>query len=110
MEKTTPQPPGCLTRRTLVDLIDRETCLGKAAVKKVVDRTLELIHEAVVEGRGAEFRNFGSFICQVRRNRIGRNPRDPMENIRIPSQMTVKFRPSKRMRDELHSLDPDCLF
>ncbi len=106
-EADSPRPQGRLTKQEVIDRIDRETYLGPEAVRRVVERALDLIYDAVIEGRGVEFRHFGSFVCKPHKAKIGRNPRLPEKSIEVPARMAVRFKPARRMRDDLRRLDPD---
>ena len=48
-----------------------------------------------------ELRNFGVFKIEIRKERIGRNPKDPSVDIRIPARKVVKFRSGKEMKNQL---------
>lgn len=96
-----------MTKRDIVVAISSETGLVQQDVAKVVQRTLEIIREAVSHGKTVELRNFGVFEVKVRKARIGRNPNAPERDVRIPPRSVVKFKPGKEMRDEVLKLSPD---
>ena len=52
-------------------------------------------------GDTVELRNFGVFKIEIRKERIGRNPKDPGVDIRIPARKVVKFRSGKEMKNQL---------
>jgi nucleoid DNA-binding protein len=98
-----------MTKRDIVVAISSETGLVQQDVAKVVQRTLEIIREAVSHGKTVELRNFGVFEVKVRKARIGRNPNAPEKDVRIPPRSVVKFKPGKEMRDEVLKLSPDSI-
>ncbi len=98
-----------MTKRDIVVAISSETHMVQQDVVKVVQRTLELIREAVSQGRTVELRNFGVFEVKVRKARIGRNPNAPEKDVRIPPRSVVKFKPGKEMRDEVLKLSPEAV-
>lgn len=98
-----------MTKRDIVVAISTETELVQQDVAHVVQRTLELIREAVSKGRTVELRNFGVFEVKVRKARIGRNPNAPEKDVRIPPRSVVKFKPGKEMRDEVLKLPPESV-
>ncbi len=102
-----PTPAMSMTKRDIVVAISSETGLVQQDVAKVVQRTLEIIREAVSHGKTVELRNFGVFEVKVRKARIGRNPNAPERDVRIPPRSVVKFKPGKEMRDEVLKLSPD---
>ncbi|MGE3313120.1 MAG: HU family DNA-binding protein [Limisphaerales bacterium] len=98
-----------MTKRDIVVAISSETHLVQQDVAKVVQRTLEIIREAVSHGKTVELRNFGVFEVKVRKARIGRNPNAPEKDVRIPPRSVVKFKPGKEMRDEVLKLSPESI-
>lgn len=95
-----------MTKRDLVLQISEETGLTQQQVLKVVQRTLDLISEALARGETVELRNFGVFQVSVRKARVGRNPNAPARDVRIPPRAVVKFKPGKEMREEVLKLTP----
>jgi len=96
-----------MTKRDLVIRISEETGQAQQRVLEVVQRTLDLICEAVAAGNNVELRNFGVFEVKVRKARIGRNPNQPEKDVPIPQRAVVKFKPGKEMREGvLKSLPP----
>ena len=51
-------------------------------------------------------RNFGVFEIKVRKPRVGRNPNNPGTDVQIPARSVVKFKPGKKMRDDVLKLTP----
>jgi nucleoid DNA-binding protein len=98
-----------MTKRDIVVAISSETNMVQQDVARVVQRTLELIREAVSQGKTVELRNFGVFEVKVRKARIGRNPNAPEKDVRIPPRSVVKFKPGKEMRDEVLKLSPEVV-
>lgn len=87
-----------LTKRDIVVRIAKETGLIQQDVMKVVQKTLDYIADAVVEGRNVELRNFGVFELRVRKPRVGRNPNRPEIDVPIPEQPVVKFKVGKELK------------
>ena len=77
--------------------------LHQAQVAEVISQTLGAIRDALVNGSTVELRNFGVFKIEVRKERIGRNPKDPTVDIRIPARKVVKFRSGKEMKIQLEA-------
>ena len=77
--------------------------LHQAQVAEVISQTLDAIRVALVNGSTVELRNFGVFKIEVRKKRIGRNPKDPSIDIQIPARKVVKFRSGKEMKNQLES-------
>lgn len=90
-----------MTKRQMVLKIAEETGLVQADVAAVVQRSLEHIIESLQNGENVEFRNFGVFEVQIRKSRIGRNPKKPDQTVTIPERKVVKFKPGKVMKDTI---------
>jgi nucleoid DNA-binding protein len=48
-----------------------------------------------------EFRDFGVFEVVVRKQKVGRNPKNALVPIIIPARPAVKFTPGKKMRKRI---------
>ena len=77
--------------------------LHQAQVADVISHTLDAIRDALVNGNTVELRNFGVFKIEVRKERVGRNPKDPSVDIRIPVRKVLKFRSGKEMKNQLEA-------
>lgn len=97
-----------LTKRDIVLRIyeDARNKYPQKEVKDIVQQTLEAIAEAIGSGQNVELRNFGVFQLQVRKERLGRNPKQPEEDVIIPQRAVIKFKAGKELRDRLGRLDP----
>ncbi len=93
-----------VTKRDLVVRISNDTGLIQQDVMTVVQKTLDYITEALVNGNNVELRNFGVFEVKLRRPRIGRNPNAPGSDVQIPARAVVKFKPGKEMREQVLAL------
>lgn len=88
-----------MTKRELVMRISKETGLIQTDVKKVIQKTLDYVLEALVENETVELRNFGVFQVKRRKARIGRNPNKPQETVSIPAKNIAVFKPGKKMKE-----------
>lgn len=100
-----PPKPANLTKREIVLKIFEETNHPQKAIRDAVQRTLEIIQQALLQGRDVELRNFGVFEVQVRQSRIGRNPNKPETDVIIPRRAVVKFKAGKEMKQALRETD-----
>ena len=81
-----------MTKKDIVMKISNETNLTQIDVKKIVQRTLDCVLEALERGETVELRNFGVFKVKHRRGRLGRNPRTGQE-VQVPEKKVVVFKP-----------------
>jgi nucleoid DNA-binding protein len=93
-----------MTKRDMVVKISEETGLIQQDVYAVIQRSLDLIVEALTDGKNVELRNFGVFQLKERKQRIGRNPNKPEHVVPIPSCRIVKFKPGKVMKARVSGL------
>ena len=78
--------------------ISRQTGMAQQDVLVVLQKTLDHIIETLSKGENIEFRNFGVFTVQVRKARIGRNPKKTSQVVTIPSRKVVKFKMGRIMK------------
>jgi len=93
-----------LTKRDMVVQISNETGMVQSQVFDVIQKTLDLITEALAKGDTVEFRNFGVFEVKLTKPRVGRNPNVPGSEFKIPERATVKFKSGKIMRQKVSKL------
>ena len=93
-----------LTKRDLVVAISNETGMVQHQVLDVIQKTLDHVTSALAAGDVVELRNFGIFEVRLTKERIGRNPRAPENEVTIPPRATVKFKSGKVMRQKVGKL------
>ncbi len=89
-----------MTKKDIVLKIAEETGVKQIDVKKVVQRTLDQIVDALRDGKTVELRNFGVFKVKARRPRIGRNPKTGMA-VPIPERKVVSFKAGMVMKKKV---------
>ena len=86
-----------MTKKDIVIKIAEDTELKQIDVKRVVQRTLDHIVEALTRAETVELRNFGIFRVKTRKPRVGRNPKTGV-TIPIPEKRIVSFKPGMIMK------------
>lgn len=81
-----------VTKKDIVMRVSNKTNLTQQDVKKIVQKTLDIILESLERADTVELRNFGVFKVKIRRGRIGRNPRTGQE-VAVPEKKVVVFKP-----------------
>ncbi len=81
-----------MTKKDIVMKVSNETNLTQIDVKKIVQKTLDVISDSLQRGETVELRNFGVFKVKNRRGRLGRNPRTG-EEVVVPEKKVVVFKP-----------------
>lgn len=95
---------GNLTKRDLVVRISNDTGMIQQDVLKVIQNFLDALTESISKGQTVELRNFGVFEVKIRKARIGRNPNQPTNEVKIPAQPVVKFKAGKEMKAKVLQL------
>jgi DNA-binding protein HU-beta/integration host factor subunit alpha len=101
--------PSNLTKREIVLEIYGKTGFPQKEVQQTVQMALDIILNALSQGRNVELRNFGVLEVQVRKSRIGRNPNRPETDVVIPTRAVVKFKAGKILKARLKRLDLEIL-
>jgi len=86
-----------LTKRELVTHISRDTGIIQQKTCSIIEKTMDLIADALASCRNVELRNFGVFEVRLTKPRLGRNPKKPEQEVIIPARATVKFKSGKAM-------------
>lgn len=87
-----------MTKKKLINSISQERGLHPNDVRHVIQSFLDKMTESLATGDRLEFRDFGVFEVVVRKQKIGRNPKNASVPILIPARNAVKFTPGKKMR------------
>ena len=90
-----------MTKRDLIIRISNETGLIQEDVKAVLQKSLDYIVDALEKNESVEFRNFGVLEVRERKERVGRNPNQPENDVMIPARRVVKFKPGKVMKQRI---------
>ena len=93
-----------MTKRDLVVRISKETEVVQHNVLEIVQKAFDYITEALANGKKVELRNFGVFEVKIRKARVGRNPKEPATDVRIPPRAVVKFKAGKKMSEAVTKL------
>lgn len=87
-----------ITKKKLVQDISQARGIHPNEVRDVVQAFLDAMTDSLAQGDRLEFRDFGVFEIVVRKQKIGRNPKNAAVPIVIPARAAVKFTPGKKMK------------
>lgn len=90
-----------VTKAHLVTEVAKKTRIKKTQIERVIQGLTEAIGEALIDGNRVAIVGFGSFLPLVRSARKGRDP-STKEIREYPSSLTVKFRPSSVLKEEMN--------
>ena len=86
-----------MTKKDIVLKITDMTGIKQVDVKKIVQKTFDVIIDALIKTDKVELRNFGVFKLKERKARFGRNPRTG-QSVPVPARKVVIFKPGLEMK------------
>jgi integration host factor subunit alpha len=89
-----------LTRADLCEAVHQEVGLSRQECATLVERTLDLITEALERGETVKLSGFGVFQVRSKRARMGRNPKTG-EPAAIEPRRVISFRASQVMKSRV---------
>ncbi len=95
---------GTLTRADLTEAVHETAGLTRQDCAGLVERTLDLIAEALEEGETVKLSGFGVFQVRAKRARVGRNPKTG-EPAPIDPRRVISFRASQIMKARVGGAD-----
>jgi integration host factor subunit alpha len=90
-----------VTRADLAEAVYTSVGLSRTESAELVERVLELITDALVDGEHVKLSSFGSFHVRSKNERIGRNPKTGEEVPILPRQVLV-FKPSNVLKSRIN--------
>ena len=73
-----------------------------AEVGEILNAFMEVVGDKLQEGEKVSLTGFGSFEAKESAERIGKNPRNPEEQIVIPAKMRPTFKASQKLKDKVN--------
>lgn len=80
-----------MNKSELVDAVSRTTGLSKADIDRAIKGTIYNVSAALSRGEKVTFVGFGTFERRQRKARVGVNPQNPTERIKIPAKKAPAF-------------------
>ena len=90
-----------VTRADLAEAVYEAVGLSRTESAELVERVLDMISAALVEGHSVKLSSFGSFQVRSKNQRIGRNPKTGEEVPILPRQVLV-FKPSNVLKAKIN--------
>jgi len=75
--------------------------LTQQDVLEVLQTLIDEITESLAQGDSVVMRNFGAFQVREMKAKIGRNPKNPGKDVKIPARAAVKFKPGKELKEKV---------
>lgn len=93
-----------LTKRDIILKIYEKTQIHQKQIREIVQSTLDIIADSLLDKQNVELRNFGVLEVQLRKSRIGRNPNKPQNDVIIPTRFVIKFKAGKELKEALKKI------
>lgn len=90
-----------LTRADLAEAVYQAVGLSRTESADLVERVLDLVSDALVDGENVKLSSFGSFHVRAKNERIGRNPKTGEEVPILPRKVLV-FKPSNVLKSKIN--------
>lgn len=91
-----------MNKAELIAAVAEKTGFTKKDAEQAVNATVKAVEEALVSGDKVQLIGFGTFEVRQRKARMGRNPRNPEETIKIPASKAPAFKPGKALKDAVN--------
>lgn len=75
--------------------------IPKKLAEDLIENFEQLVVQALVAGDEVTIAGFGTFSARTRSARMGVNPRNPSEKIKVPEVRVPKFKAGKGLKDAL---------
>ena len=90
-----------MNKEQLKKELAKRSGLFKVQVEDVMKSFVELVKERLKDGKKVTLTGFGTFSAKKRSARMGVNPRNPKERIKMPEIIVPKFKAGKNLKDYL---------
>lgn len=88
-----------MNKGELINAMAEKSELTKKDSEAALNAFIKTVEETLVKGDKVQLIGFGSFEVRQRSERLGRNPRNPEEIIKIPAAKAPVFKAGKGLKD-----------
>jgi DNA-binding protein HU-beta len=92
-----------MNKAELIDAVAEATALSKTQVDDVVKAVLATITSELSKGNKITLVGFGTFERRNRKGRIGVNPQNPTQKIKIPPKKAPAFSPGSELKEAVQT-------
>jgi len=87
-----------VNKQELIEVISKKTGLSKRNVGMVTNEIIGEVTNQLTKGKKVVLAGFGTFMTNKRAARMGVNPQNPTEKIKIAAATVPKFRAGKTLK------------
>ncbi|WDV45549.1 HU family DNA-binding protein [Clostridiaceae bacterium M8S5] len=91
-----------MNKSDLITSIAEKSNLTKKDAESALNAFMESVKEALENGDKVQLVGFGTFEVRHRKEREGRNPRDPKQKITIPASKAPVFKAGKTLKEAVN--------
>jgi integration host factor subunit alpha len=95
-----------MNKKDIIEAIHGTVGFSKRETAQVVDKALEIMKSALMEGDSVMISRFGNFSVRQKKTRKGRNPKTG-EPITIPARKVVTFKVSRVLKERVDAAHRD---
>lgn len=88
-----------MSKQDLINAVASQAKLSKTGAAQAVAAMLEAVTKTLSKGGKVTITGFGTFMVSKRNARVGVNPRNPTERIKIPAMKTPHFKAGKSLKE-----------
>lgn len=90
-----------MNKAELINVIADRANVSKKQAEDMVHAFVDIVTETLNKGEEVTIAGFGAWSAKKRASRMGVNPQNPSEKIRIPEVTVPKFKAGKGLKDAL---------
>ena len=90
-----------INRKDIIDEVSERAHISKKDSENAIREFIEVIQEALLEGKEVNITNFGTFSPMVKKSREGTDPKSH-QRITIQETKTVSFKLAKLLKEEFN--------
>lgn len=91
-----------MNKNDLINALSEETAFSKKDIAKIISSLTRIIERTLKRGDKVSITGFGTYWLSRRPTRVGINPATK-EKITLPAVNVPRFKPGKRLREEVRS-------
>ncbi len=92
-----------MNKAELIASIAEKADISKKDAEISLNAFISAVEDALVKGEKVQLVGFGTFAVRDRKERKGRNPRDPKQEIDIPASKAPVFKAGKSLKELVNS-------
>ena len=91
-----------MNKTELINEVAKRSGLTQAQAGAAVNAFVDVVGDKLQEGEKVSITGFGNFEPRQAAERVGKNPRDPEQEILIPAHVKVAFKASKKLKEKVN--------